>query len=71
MKTHFPKLKPNVNYRDYKGFVSNIINFKDLQYTLQRILDKHPSLKKRFVKSNQQNFVDKELKHAIMVRDLS
>ena len=57
MKTHFPKLKPNVvNYRDYKNFVNNyfrsellqeissdsdITNFKDLQYTLQGILVKH------------------------------
>ena len=87
LKTHFPKLKPNVaNYRDYKSFVNNyfrsellqeissdsdITNFKDLQYTLQRILVKHGPLKKISVKANQQNFVDKELKHAIMVRYLS
>ena len=51
-----------VNYRDYKGFVndyfrsellqeinssgSDLINFKDLQYTLQRALDKHAPLKR-------------------------
>ena len=85
MKTHFPRLKPNiVNYRDYKGFVndyfrsellqeinssdSDLINFKDLQYTLQRALDKHAPLKKRYVRANQQNFMDKELNQAIMVR---
>ena len=85
LKTHFPRLKPNiVNYRDYKGFVndyfrsellqeinssdSDLINFKDLQYTLQRALDKHAPLKKRYVRANQQNFMDKELNQAIMVR---
>ena len=73
-----------VNYRDYKGFVndyfrsellqeinssdSDLINFKDLQYTLQRVLDKHTPLKKRYVRANQQNFMDKELNQAIMVR---
>ena len=52
-----------VSYRDYKGFINNyfrsellqVINssesditiFKDLQYTLQRVLDKHALLKKR------------------------
>ena len=52
-----------VSYRDYKGFMNNyfrsellqVINslelditiFKDLQYTLQRVLDKHALLKKR------------------------
>ena len=72
------------NYRDYKGFVndyfrsellqeinssdSDLINFKDLQYTLQRVLDKHTPLKKRYVRANQQNFMDKELNQAIMVR---
>ena len=62
LKTHFPRLKPNIlNYRDYKGFVndyfrselleeinssdSDITNFKDLQYILQRVLDKHAPLK--------------------------
>ena len=50
-----------VNYRDYKGFVNDffrsellqeinssdldITNFKDLQYTLQRALNKYASLK--------------------------
>ena len=64
LKTHFPRLKPNiVNYRDFKGFVndyfrsellqesnssgSDLTNFKGLQYTLQRALDKHAPLKKR------------------------
>ena len=51
-----------VNYGDYKGFVNSyfrsellqeinssdpdLINFKDLQCTLQRALDKHAPLKK-------------------------
>ena len=47
---------------------SDLINFKDLQYTLQRVLDKHTPLKKRYVRANQQNFMDKELNQAIMVR---
>ena len=80
MKRHFPRLKLNiVNYRGYKGFVNDLLqkinssdssltNFKDLQYTLQRVLDKHAPLKKIYVKANQQNFKDKELNQAIMVR---
>ena len=84
LKTHFSRLKPDiVNYRDYKGFVndyfrsellqeinssdSDLNNFKDLQYTLQRVLDKHAPLK-RYIRANQQNFMDKELNQAIMVR---
>ena len=47
---------------------SDLTNFKDLQYTLQRILDKHAPLKKRYVRANKQNFMDKELNQAIMVR---
>ena len=47
---------------------SDLINFKDLQYTLQRALDKHAPLKKRYVRANQQNSMDKELNQAIMVR---
>ena len=78
MKTHFPRLKPNiVNYTDSKSFVndyfrcellqeinssdSDLANFKGLQYTLQRALDIHVPLKKRYVRDNQQNFIDKEL----------
>ena len=73
-----------VNYRDYKAFVNNYFwseslqeinssdsdlnNFKDLQYTLQRVLDKHAPLKKIYIRANQQNFMDKELNQAIMVR---
>ena len=73
-----------LNYRDYKSFVndyfryellqeinssySDLTIFKDLQYTLQRVLDKHAPLKKRYVRANQQNFMDKELNQAIMVR---
>ena len=85
MKTHFPRLKPDiVNYRDYKGFVNNyfrsellqeikssdsdLTSFIDLQYSLQRVLDKHAPLKKRYVRANQQTFMDKELNQAILVR---
>ena len=46
---------------------SDLTNFKDLQYTLQRILDKHAPLKKRYVRANQQNFMDKELNQAIII----
>ena len=87
LKTHFPRLKPNiVNYRDFKDFVndyfrsellqefncsdSDLTNFKGLQYTLQRALDKHAPLKKRYVRANQQNFMDKELNQGIMVRSM-
>ena len=85
MKTHFPRLKPNiVNYRDYKVFVNDyfrsellqeinspdpdLTNFKDLQYSRQRVLDKYAPLKKRYVRANQQSFMDQELNQAIMVR---
>ena len=47
---------------------SDLTNFKDLQYTLQRILDKNAPLKKRYVRANQQNFIDKELNQAIIIR---
>ena len=47
---------------------SDLINFKDLQYTLQRALDKDAPLKNRSVRTNQQNFMDQELNQAIMVR---
>ena len=50
---------------------SDITNFKDLQYTHQRVLDKHDPLKKRYVRANrqnQQNVIDKELNQDIMVR---
>ena len=47
---------------------SDLANFKDLQYTLQRVRDKHAPFKKRYVRANQQNFMDKELNQAIMVR---
>ena len=76
LKTHFPRLKPNI--ADYKDSLndyirsellkeidrsdSHISNFKDLQYTLQIVLDKHAPLEKRFVRTNQQNFMDKELR---------
>ena len=42
---------------------SDIINFKD-----KHALDKHAPVKKRYVRANQQNFMDKELNQAIMVR---
>ena len=73
-----------VNYRDFKSFVNDhfqsellqefnssdsyLTNFKGLQYTLQWALDKHAPLKTRYVRANQQNFMDKELSQAIMVR---
>ena len=73
-----------VNYRDFKVLVnaylrsellqefnssnSDLTNFKGLQYTLKKALDKHAPLKKRYVRANQQNFMDKELNQAIMVR---
>ena len=50
------------------GSGSVLTKFKDLQCTPQRILDKHTPLKKRYVKDNQQNLMDKELIQAIMVR---
>ena len=47
---------------------SNLTNFKDLQYTLQRVLDKHPPLNERYVRANQKDFMDKELIQVVMVR---
>ena len=47
---------------------SDITNFKDFQYTLKRVLDKHAPLKKRYVRANQQNFMDKEPNQAVVAR---
>ena len=52
----------NLNYcKKINSSDSVITNFKDLQYTLQRVLDKqiNAPLKKRYVRANQQNFMDK------------
>ena len=85
LKTHFPRLKPNiVSHRHDKGFVndyfrsellqeinssgSDLTNFKNLQYIFQRVLNKQAPLKKRYVRANEQSFIDKELNQAIMVR---
>ena len=71
-------------YRDFKGFAndyfrsellqefntsdSDLTNFRGLQYTLQRALDKHAPLKKRYIRADQQSFMDKELNQNITVR---
>ena len=32
------------------------------------VLNKHPSIKKRYIRANKKNFMDRELNQAIMVR---
>ena len=54
--------------QEINGLDADLTNFKDVQYTLQRVLDKHASLKQRYVRANQENFIDKELNQAIMVK---
>ena len=53
--------------KEINSLDSELTNFKGLQYTLQRVLGKHAPLKKRYVRANQQNFMDKEPNQAIIV----
>ena len=85
LKTHFPRLKPNiVSYRDYKGFVndyfrselfqeikisdSDIATFKVLSMHTPKSTRYNAPLKQKHVRVNQQNFMDKQLNQAIIVR---
>ena len=54
--------------RGINGSDSGRTNFKDLHDTLQKVMDKHAPLRKRYVRANQQNIMDKELSQAVMVR---
>ena len=42
--------------------------FADFDLEFLSLLGKHASVKKRYIRANQKNFMDKELNQAIMVR---
>ena len=83
-KIHYKKQKLLVvTYRDYKSFLSesfrkelfstmesySSISFDDFQSKFLYLLGKHaPVNKKRYIKANQKNFMDKERNQTIMVR---
>ena len=73
-----------VNYRDYKSFDNTQFkndllkglsfkkvseeNFEKMKDVSSKILNKHAPLKKKYVRSNQGNFMNKDLRKAIMTR---
>ena len=71
-----------VAYTDYKNFSNEAfrteifsamekysnISFADFHSEFLYLLGKHAPVKKRYVRANQKNFVNKELNKAIMVR---
>ena len=83
LKIHYKKQKPLVvTYRDYKNFSNesfrvellsaveryNNISVADFRSKFLYLLGKHAPVKKRYIKANYKNVMDKELNQAIMVR---
>ena len=83
LKIHYKKQKPLVvTYRDHKIFSNESfrtellsamerytnISFADFHSKFLCLFSKHAPVKKRYVRGNQKNFVNKELNQAIMVR---
>ena len=83
LKIHYKKQKPLlVTYRDYKNFSNESfqtellsamerysnISFADFHSEFLYLLGKHALVKKRYIRADQKNFMDKELNQAIMVR---
>ena len=74
VKIHYEKPSPKiVTYRDYKifsneSFRSDVINKIGRYLMFLALLNKHAPTKKRYIRANQKNFMDKELNQAIMVR---
>ena len=77
LKTYFHKAKPRIiKYRDYKYFDNN--NFRDelirelssnnIQSDDLDLLEKKATLKERYVKHNQDKFINKILQKTIMNR---
>ena len=83
LKTHFVKQEPKIiTYRDYKSFdqpnfrtelnrelskfnFHDMVNFKRI---FLQLLNKHAPEKKKYVRANNKEFVNKELRKAIMLR---
>ena len=83
LKTHFVKQEPKIiTYRDYKSFdqpnfrtelnrelskfnFHDMVNFKRI---FLQLLNKHAPEKKKYVRGNNKEFVNKELRKAIMLR---
>ena len=80
---HYKKQKPLVvTYRNYKNFSNETfrtellsamerysnISFADFHSEFLYLLGKHALVKKRYIRADQKNFMDKELNQAIMVR---
>ena len=82
MKAYSPKLHPKlVNYRDFKKcsneafrdeLLTNLChsapNYDDFIKLVNRVLDRHTTHKKSYIKANQKPFVTSELNKAIMNR---
>ena len=83
LKIHYKKQKPLVvAYRDYKNFSNKSfrtellstmerysnISFADFHSKFLYLLGKHAPVKKRYIRANQKNFMNKKLNQAIMVR---
>ena len=77
----FQKLKPKIIvYRDYENVdnakfrynivtaTSNVDNFGVYKNTISNIFNRHVSIKKKYIRTNEAPFMSKELHKAIMER---
>ena len=84
MKIFYEKQKPNIiRYRNYKNFNNELfindvkeliskynepLKFESFKNIVDKILEKHAPMKKRFVRANQAPFVNKKISKEIMKR---
>ena len=84
MKIFYKKQKPNIiRYRNYKNFNNELfindveeltskynepLKFESFKNIIDKILEKHAPMKKRFVRANQAPFVNKKISKEIMKR---
>ena len=84
MKIFSKKQKPNIiRYRNYKNFNNELfindveeltskhnepLKFESFKNIVDKILEKHVPMKKRFVRANQAPFVNKKISKEIMKR---
>ena len=84
MKIFYKKQKPNIiRYRNYKNFNNELfindveeltskynepLKFESFKNIVDKILEKHAPMKKRFVRANQAPFVNKKITKEIMKR---
>ena len=84
MKIFYKKQKPNIiRYRNYKNFNNELfindveeltskynepLKFESFKNIVDKILEKHAPMKKRFVRANQAPFVNKKISKEIMKR---